>query len=305
MAVQKEYDELINKMQEELTAASPLEGRVRTLKAESLSFVSESMTWFQTEITGLRQRVQIAEAKTAALLAENVKLEREKGKLTEAAAQDKLLASESHSQNLDILKHLERMEQQVERLRKSEKDVHLINKQQEKTIMDKEMRIQIMDQQLSNERSRAVNMVPREDHDALRDELRQAQIKTLEMEEACAAKNRDYLSIVETYSKSIGQTLAESDQIRPLTPRPTWGNCKGLLDTEGTHSIDKAEVAQELRKKLKGKEKRMKEVLRNIVANDWQLVMELILLWGRFASDGRTAKNIAVAIRAAMNGVSV
>lgn len=41
----------------------------------------------------------------------------------EASERDKFIASESHQQNLDIIKHLDRCEKQIEQLRKTEKDI--------------------------------------------------------------------------------------------------------------------------------------------------------------------------------------
>lgn len=246
LSLQKEYDGVVQRLQDELNALAPLEGRLKTMKAESFSFVGESMTMFHMEIGCLRKRLAEVEQERAGLQKDKARLEDESAKLQEASEKDRYLASESHLQNLDILKHLERMEKQVESLKKQEKELHGHNKDLEARVKEKESRIQTVEEQLNEEREKIARMVPREDCEALKDEIRHWEIRYRELEETYNAKQKDYMSLVEIYSKSINQKLAVKGEMRPLTPRPRWRHCRGLLDPDAGRSGDKAETAQQL-----------------------------------------------------------
>lgn len=243
LAVQKEYDSFIGRLQADLAGAGSLEGRLRTLKAESLNFVGESMNWFHMEIARLRSRLAQVEGERDALILDKSRLEKENAKLQDMSERDHYQATESHAQNLDIVRYLERMEKQVELLRKTEKELHVANKQLELRCKDKDARILTVEDQLQVERVRAINLVSREEYEATKEELRHAEVRNKELEELYAGKHRDYLSIVSTYTKSIGQSI---DEARPLTPRPTWTHCHGIIDPDMTHSTDKAAAAQEI-----------------------------------------------------------
>merc|ERR1719491_507358 len=121
------------------------------------------MTWFQMEISMLRRRLSEVEAERNELLAEKKSFEDQRAKLIAASVQDKYMATESHSQNLDILKHLERMEKQVELLRKQEKEILSGNKELESKLKERDSRIQTLEEQLNEERESVAKMVPRED----------------------------------------------------------------------------------------------------------------------------------------------
>jgi len=56
------------------------------------------------------------------------------------------------------------------------------------------------------------------------------------------------MSIVEAYTKVSGQGMDEfgSAIARPLTPRPKWFHCRGLLDPDDQHTVEKAERSQEI-----------------------------------------------------------
>jgi len=246
LSLRKEYDGLIQRLQAEFNSVAPLEGRLKTLRAESLSFVGESMTWFQMEIGCLRKRLAEAEEGQTNLREELARVQDENARLQEVSEKDRLQSSESHAQNLDILKHLERCEKQVELLRKQEKELHGANKELERRLKERENRIQTVEEQLNEEREKLAKMVPKEDFESLKEEIRQGEARYKELEESYAAKHKDYLNIVETYSKKVGQALPNKGDMRPLTPRPTWMYCRGLLDPEAPHSTEKAEVAQDL-----------------------------------------------------------
>mmetsp|Transcript_86768 Transcript_86768/g.244580 ORF Transcript_86768/g.244580 Transcript_86768/m.244580 type:complete len:783 (+) Transcript_86768:95-2443(+) len=246
LSLHKEYDGLIQRLQSDFNAVAPLEGRLKTMRAESLSFVGESMTWFQMEIDRLRLRVTESEARQATLEQERVALDAEFEKLKESCEKDRITSSESHQQNLDILRHLDRCEKQVEQLRKQEKDLHSDNKELERRLKERETRIQTVEGQLNEERNKLAQMVPKEECDVLREEIKKREAQSSEWQEAFQSKEKDYLKIVETYSKKVGQSMPRKHDMRPLTPRPTWYHCHGLLDPDSAHSVDKAEMAQRM-----------------------------------------------------------
>lgn len=246
LSVQKEYDSLVNRLQAQIAAVGPVEGRFKTVKAESFSFVAESMSWFQMELATMKRKLGEAEQERDGLREEREELAAENVKLAEASERDRSLANELHGQNLDVLRHLERMETEVDRLRVTEKETQGHNTLLEQKVRERDLRISTVEEQLNLERERANDMVPREDFEALREKLNHAEASIRELQETNAARQKDYLSLVESYSRNIGQKLADGYDARPLTPRPTWFGCRGLLDVDALHSTAKAETAQEL-----------------------------------------------------------
>lgn len=246
LSVQKEYDALVNKLQTQINAIGTVEGRFKTLKAESFAFVGESMTWFQLETGSLRQRLAEAETERDSLREERAQLLEDNARLQKELERDRSLTTEMQGQNLDLLRHVERLEGQAERLRAQERDLQGQNGQLKQKSREKDIRIQTMEEQLNTERERAESMVPKEEFEALRAEMNHSEVTIKELEEENAAKQKDYLSLVESYSKNIGQKLGEGHGARPLTPRPDWRPCRGLLDVDSPHSTEKAETAQDL-----------------------------------------------------------
>mmetsp|Transcript_37584 Transcript_37584/g.70157 ORF Transcript_37584/g.70157 Transcript_37584/m.70157 type:complete len:770 (+) Transcript_37584:58-2367(+) len=248
LAVQKEYDGLIAKLHAESIASAPLEGRLKTMKAESLTFVSESMAWFQMEISELRKQKLTMEAEIEVLREDKKTLSNESLRFQECSRQDNYMAKEMHAANVDILKHMDRMEKQVELLRKQEKEALSQMNILQQRVKEKDNRISTVEEQLKSERAKCAAMVPREEFEALREELRQMEQAYKDLEENYQAKQRDYMSIVEAYTKISGQGLDEiaAGEARPLTPRPNWFHCRGLLDPETSNSVSKAEVSQDL-----------------------------------------------------------
>jgi len=248
LSLQREYDGLVNRLQSDLLNLAPLEGRLKTLKAESFSFVGQSMTWFQMEIACLKQKLEETEKERDGLRQENEALKEENKRLGECSEKDKYQASESHLQNLDILQYLDRMEKTVEGLRKQERELNAENKAMEKNLKHKDDRMQAAEKQLEAERKKIDTMISMEDHEAVREEVRHLTEKEVALHEQITAKEKDYLRIVEIYQNSIGQdgSKGPTDPARPLTPRPTWVHCRGMLDPDVSRSIDKAEHAQDL-----------------------------------------------------------
>lgn len=218
------------------------------MKAASLSCVGESMSWFQVETNELKKRLELLEAENKRLKEENEQL-REKNEDLEAANEmAKFQARESHNQNIDILRHMDRMDKQVENLRRQEKESQgQMNVLQQK-CKEKEFRISTVEGQLEETREKITTMVPREDMDAVLEEKRLADQKVEELEASYQSKQRDYMSIVEAYTKVSGQGMDEfgSAIARPLTPRPKWFHCKGILDPDDQHTVEKAERSQEI-----------------------------------------------------------
>jgi len=60
-----------------------------------------------------------------------------------------------------------------------------------------------------------------------------------------AAKEKDYQNIVEAY-KSISGHDTGGGEARPLTPRPMWAACRGLLDPESVRSMQQGDFLQDM-----------------------------------------------------------
>lgn len=250
VSVLRENEALTVCLQEQLQDMANMEGRMKTIRMESLSFVGESGVKFQEEISSLRSKLSSCEDHRDRLLAQKKEMDDQVLELQQKSDRDKWLAAESHAQNLDILNNLDRHEKQVEALRIQEREMHaeIIKLQQQSK--DKDKRIGAVEESLNVERDHAANMVPREEYETVKDELHAAKLKIHELEEKFANKQKDYLNIVDTYSRTIGQNLG--DIARPLTPRPIWHHCRGMLDPENLRSMEKAEHVQELLVKIVG-----------------------------------------------------
>jgi hypothetical protein len=248
LAVQKEYDVLIARLHAEVNAAAPIEARLRTMKVASLSYVGESMAWFQIEIENLRKQLKTSDTHITTLKTEIAQHEHQKSHLEGASETAKFVAKESHNQNLDILRHMDRMEKQVELLRKQDKEAQGQNNTLQMRIKEKDSRIVTVEGQLEAERLKVASMVPREDLDAANEEIAALEQKLYDLQQSFNAKQRDYMSIVEVYNKVTGQTMDKSavEKARPLTPRPSWYPCSGLLDPDYQHTVDRAEHGQEI-----------------------------------------------------------
>lgn len=245
LAIQKEYDGFLGRLHAQLNAAAPAEARLKTVKAASLSYVGESMAWFQIEVSDLKKKNADSDAEIARL---NSELEKEKEKrleLENTSDTSRFMAKESHSQNLDILKHMDRMEKQVELLRKQEREAQGQMNVLSQRVKEKECRIESVEKQLEAERNKVLTMVPQEEMNGVMDECRALEQRLEELEVRLQSKHRDYMSIVEAYTKVSGQVVDDLET-RPLTPRPDWVHCKGLLDPDYRHTVDKASQSQEL-----------------------------------------------------------
>jgi len=206
------------------------------------------MAWFQIEIGDLRKKLKSSEAEVARLKAEILDHEIHKSGLEGASETAKFVAKESHNQNLDILKHMDRMEKQVELLRKQEKDAQGAMNTLQQRMKEKDGRITTVEGQLEHERNRVANMVPRDEMDIVEEKCRTLEQKLEELDEHFQAKQRDYMSIVEAYNKVSGQgmELSTTAEARPLTPRPQWFHCRGLLDPDYQHTFEKAQHGQDI-----------------------------------------------------------
>jgi len=244
LSIQRENDELRTWLQDQLQSAASLEGRMKTMKLESLSFVGESATKFQEEVATLRQRLARAETERDQLQQAKAAMEIELADVKEKWERDRGLAKESHTQNLDILSNLERMEKQVDMSRKHERALEVEMANLKKQVKDKSLRIDTVEDQLNAERDKTANMVPKEEQEALKEEIKAIKLKCQDLADRYASKQKDYLNMVETYSRTTGQTNL-SEEVRPLTPRPTWLHCKGVID-DTLRSFEIADGIQEL-----------------------------------------------------------
>jgi len=245
LSIQRENDALRTCLQDQLQAAANLEGRMKTMKMESLSFVGESASKFQEEVASLRQRLATAEAERDTLRNEKDALDAELADVKEKWDRDRTAARDSHTQNLDILSNLERMEKQVDMSRKHERALEVEMANLKKQVKDKGLRIDTVEGQLNAERDKTANMVPKEEHEALKEEIKATKLRCQELADKYASKQKDYLNMVETYSRSTGQTNL-NEEVRPLTPRPSWVHCKGVIDPDSLRSLEVADSVQEL-----------------------------------------------------------
>lgn len=246
LCVQREYEGLVNKLEKDINAIVPIEGRIKTLKAEGLSMIGESMTCFQIEMDCLRRKLAASEDQFGALKKEKHDIEIENARLREESERDRSLAVESHAANRDIQKHLDRAEKQVELLRKQEKEMTSEIKSLTFKIKERDTRIGTVEDQLTAERTKITMMVPREEHEAVQEDLALAETRLAELKDELHSKQKELNSILDVYLKAANQSVSEKDKMRPLTPRPTWHQCKGLFDVEPVHSTDKAEAVQDL-----------------------------------------------------------
>lgn len=247
LAVYEEYERFIAKLTEEVSAVAPMEGRLKTMKVESLSFVSESIAGFQQEIKGFRKRTLVAEEKCSSLEKANSLLEAENAQLRASAEQEKSRADDAHFMNNDIARNCSRLQNQVDdersqiylcqaQLRKKEAELEAMN--------GKNRELEALQAQQEN----TSKGVGQDEYDKLVERLRQQEQKLPQLEEKLSSKQRDYERIVEAYSKLSGASASSRDissmDMRPLTPRPTWTHGQGLLDLGESQSCEKAEHLQ-------------------------------------------------------------
>eukprot|EP00931_Biecheleriopsis_adriatica_P074937 TRINITY_DN48906_c0_g1_i1.p1 TRINITY_DN48906_c0_g1~~TRINITY_DN48906_c0_g1_i1.p1 ORF type:complete len:781 (-),score=206.94 TRINITY_DN48906_c0_g1_i1:37-2379(-) len=246
LSYQHETEALINTLQEHHHDFANIEGRMKTLKMNSLGFVGESTVAFQDTVRSLRQRLAECEKQRDELLAEKESMEDHNLELKQKSERDRWLSDESHKQNLDILSNLDRMEKQVEMLRKQEREMHAETAKLCQKVKDKELRVVTVEDQLNAERDKNANMVPKEEHEALKEELKAAKLRCQELEEKCANKEKDYQNIVDTYKRSIGQSTGGKAEARPLTPRPYWNHCRGIIDPDMLRSAEQTDIVQDI-----------------------------------------------------------
>jgi len=231
LMLRKEYEGLVENMQEQFSAFLPMEGRVKTLRAESYSFLGESMTWFQTEIKQLRQKVEALERENHALLQGKAEAEARVQSLEDIAQTYKAKAAEGTDNARELITRMERMEKTIDTMKSVEMDVRAIVKESDETVKALQNRNYSLEEQLKSVRNKLQGMVPKEDLESAKEEIKQAQLRHQELADRYAAKQKDYVNIVNAYSKKSGQRLVMVT--RPLTPRPEWELCEGIGWTIG------------------------------------------------------------------------
>ncbi|CAJ1440401.1 unnamed protein product, partial [Effrenium voratum] len=211
---------------------------------ESINFVGESTLRFQEEVKSLRNRLDECENTRDVLREQKASMETKFDEMKTRSDRDRWLAEESHKQNMDILSNLERMEKQVEALRKQERENYAELAKLQHQVKDQDQRNKMVEAQLNAERLKNSNMVPREEHEAAKEETRLARQRCVELEEMYATKEKDYQNIVDAYKQVSGHDTGV--EVRPLTPRPMWTHCRGLLDPEGPRSMQQSDLLQDL-----------------------------------------------------------
>lgn len=242
---QQEMDEFGNKLQEQLREFTTAEGRIKTVKMESIAFVGESTLRFQEKVRDLRKNLENAESTRDKLSSEKDTLQIRCSEMETRSKKDRYQSDESHKQNLDILSNLERMEKQVEALRKQDRETNAELAKLQHQVKDQEQRNKMVEAQLNAERVKNANLAPREEFEAAKEEIRAAKAKCLEWEERYAAKEKDYQNIVEAYKNVSGHDTG-GVEARPLTPRPFWSHCRGVLDPDALRTMQQSELLQDL-----------------------------------------------------------
>jgi hypothetical protein len=247
LAVQREYDGLIESLHEQAQAVAPLEGRLKTLKAESVSLVGESTTRFQQENSVLRSKIKALEEETSHLKEAKQVLEDDAKQLKEAAGIAAKFKEEYHKQNFDIVKNFQRVQQQLEDSRKKEMLFQAECNRHTTELKAQDQQIRILEKNLQQESNKHTTMVAKDVYDGVVDRLNLSEQKFNDLDEKYKAVRRDYESTVRLYSELAGQKLEmDPSEIRPLTPRPTWSHCNGLADPDQKHSYEKADILQDL-----------------------------------------------------------
>lgn len=244
---QREVDDFIDKLQEQVRDLLNAEGRLKTTKMETIAFVGESTLRFQEEVRCLRKSLEECQKSRDQLAQEKATMQGNFTNMKHRSDRDKWLAEESHKQNLDILSNLERSEKQVEALRKQERESYGEIAKLQHQVKEQDQRNKMVEAQLNAERLKHTSLVPREEHEALKEQLQAARHRCLELEEMHAAKEKDYQNIVEAYKSVSGHGHDTSGvEARPLTPRPIWTACRGLLDPESLRSMQQGDLLQDL-----------------------------------------------------------
>ncbi|CAE7295308.1 unnamed protein product, partial [Symbiodinium sp. CCMP2456] len=133
----------------------------------------------------------------------------------------------------------------VEALRKQDRETNAELAKLQHQVKDQEQRNKMVEAQLNAERVKNANLAPREEFEAAKEEIRAAKAKCLEWEERYAAKEKDYQNIVEAYKNVSGHDTG-GVEARPLTPRPFWSHCRGVLDPDALRTMQQSELLQDL-----------------------------------------------------------
>ncbi|OLQ15126.1 hypothetical protein AK812_SmicGene775 [Symbiodinium microadriaticum] len=206
---------------------------------------SPLLTLHPDEVRDLRKNLENAEATRDKLSSEKDTLQIRCSEMETRSKKDRYQSDESHKQNLDILSNLERMEKQVEALRKQDRETNAELAKLQHQVKDQEQRNKMVEAQLNAERVKNANLAPREEFEAAKEEIRAAKAKCLEWEERYAAKEKDYQNIVEAYKNVSGHDTG-GVEARPLTPRPFWSHCRGVLDPDALRTMQQSELLQDL-----------------------------------------------------------
>jgi len=250
LLVQKEYNALIAKLCEEVHSVAAMGGRMKTLKAESLNFVTESMAWFQKGTSDMQRDLYMLQADNKRLNEERKQMYLALSALTEHRDEERRQAEDYHTTNMDIVRHLRRLETEIETLHRSEQDSSSQIGNLSMKLKEKDLRIQAVEAQLQAENKKVLSMISVEDHRELEERLHRSDQNCRELTERIEAVQHNYRQLLETYTKSSGQSFNDKDltgsDARPLTPRPSWRHCHGSLDPESGSSVANAASAQML-----------------------------------------------------------
>jgi len=250
LLIQREYNGLISKLREEVHAVEAMGCRMKTIKAESLHFVTQSMTSIKKGVSETQQNLRILDAENKRLTQERKELDTKMASLAQDHHEERKQVEEYHTTNMDMVRLVRRLETEIEVLHRSEQDSNSQIGHLSMKVKEKDLRIQAVEQQLQAENKKVMAMVSMEDHKDLEEKLQRSDSQCRELAERIEAVQHNYKQLLETYTKGTGQHFSDKDvssmEARPLTPRPAWHHCHGSLDPDSGSSAVNAAAVQEL-----------------------------------------------------------
>jgi len=243
-AVKSEHDAVVKNLRAAVDAANAVEGRMQVIKAESVSLVGQSTAHFQHVTSAAAARLEELERLTKEQASTVNKLAAERAEFLDRCLKSEDKAEEMHKHNMVIVRNYHATHEEVQALRKQ---VHLLeadNKRLHQQKADAEAMVKDKDDKLQEAEKFAKTMVTRKEYNDLHQKLVDQRKLTEDYAERLRLKERDYLKLVSDYNRISGASV-DTSTIRPLTPRPQWRDCYGVVEPEAP-SLDSAAVTQDV-----------------------------------------------------------
>mmetsp|Transcript_67309 Transcript_67309/g.179530 ORF Transcript_67309/g.179530 Transcript_67309/m.179530 type:complete len:782 (-) Transcript_67309:204-2549(-) len=243
-AVKSEHDAVVKSLRAAVDAANAVEGRMQVIKAESVSLVGQSTAHFQHVTSAAAARLEELEKLTKEQASAVTKLSAERAEYLDRCLKSEEKAEEMHKHNMVIVRNYHATHEEVQALRKQ---VHLLeadNKRLHQQKADAEAMVKDKDDKLQEAEKFAKTMVTRKEYNDLHQKLVDQRKLTDDYAERLRLKERDYLKLVSDYNRISGASV-DTTTIRPLTPRPQWRDCYGVVEPEAP-SLASAAIAQDV-----------------------------------------------------------